>query len=549
MQEVTCLRVRTGRKQAACQKACPAGIDVPRYIRAIAAGKFDESLAIIRESIPFPSVCGYACFAPCEIGCGKGQFDEAVAIRALKRAAAEKGGESWKKNVTCRPSTGRKVAVVGAGPSGLTAAYHLALKGHAVTVFEGRSESGGMMRWAIPEYRLPRDILNAEIEEIRSIGVEIRTNSQVKSFQDLTTAGYDAVYIACGAQKSAPLGIPGDDLDGVVGALEFLDALNSDNPLPVGRRVAVIGGGNAAIDAGRSAIRRGASEVRMFYRRTRNEMPAYPDEIDAALEEGASIEFLAAPAKIEKQDQGLKVIFNCMELGAPDKSGRPRPVCKFGFDYSQVFDTVISAVGQQVVLGPGFGITCDKNGLISVDGAHSSTDTKGVFAGGDAVSGPASIIEAIAHGKLAASSIDRYLGGDGNIILSLVPEEHEISLDFYTDAGAARVEIPCLPAGTRVGTFEVVEKTLNGYLARKEADRCLWCDYRQFTVELDFEGCKECGYCREVCHMGVFGPGSSFNAKGYRPLEVKNPGNCVGCMKCFYSCPDFCIEIKGAEQP
>jgi thioredoxin reductase/NAD-dependent dihydropyrimidine dehydrogenase PreA subunit len=404
-----------------------------------------------------------------------------------------------------------------------------------------------MMRWAIPEYRLPRDILSAEIHEIRSVGVEIRTNSKVESFQDLATAGYDAVYIACGAQKSMPLGIPGDGLPGVVGALEFLDALNSGNPLHVGRRVAVIGGGNAAIDAARSAIRLGASEVKMFYRRTRNEMPAYPDEIDAALEEGVGIEFLAAPASIEKCDQGLKVIFHCMELGAPDKSGRPGPVCKWGFDYSQVFDTVISAVGQQVVLGPGFGIACDKGGLISVDGAHSSTCTKGVFAGGDAVSGPASIIEAIADGKRAASSIDRYLGGNGSIALSLVPEEHEISLDFYTDAAAARVEIPCLAAGTRVGTFEVVEKTLNGYLARKEADRCLWCDYRQFTVELDFEGCKECGYCLKVCSMAVFGPGSSFNARGYRPLEVKNPENCVGCMKCFFSCPDFCIEIKGAE--
>ncbi len=547
MQEVTCLRVRTARKQAACQRACPAGIDVPRYIRAIAAGKFDESLAIIRESIPFPSVCGYACFAPCETRCGKGQFDEAVAIRALKRTAAEKGGDRWKENVKKKGLSGKKVAVVGAGPSGLTAAYYLALKGHGVTVFESRSEAGGMMRWAIPRYRLPREILSAEIREVKSLGVEIRTNTRVASVEELRGAGYDAVYIACGAQKSAPLGIVGEDREGVVGALEFLDALNSGAPFSVGRRVAVIGGGNAAIDAARSALRLGAAQVKIFYRRTREEMPAYPDEIDAALEEGVKIEFLSAPAAIEKQGDALKVTLHCMELGAPDKSGRPSPVCKSGFDYSEVFDTVISAIGQQVVLGPNFGITSDKSGLIAVDGPHFATSVKGVFAGGDAVSGPSSIIEAIAHGKLAAASMDRYLGGNGDIALTLLPGEEEASPDFYTDAAAARVEIPHLPAGTRAGTFEVVEKTLNGYLARKEADRCLWCDYRQFTVELDFEACKECGYCREVCHMGVFGQGTRFNAKGYRPLEVKNPDSCVGCMKCFWSCPDFCIEIKGAE--
>lgn len=547
MQEVTCLQVRTGRKQAACQKACPAGIDVPRYIRAIAAGKFDESLAIIRESIPFPSICGYACFAPCEVDCGKGQFDQSVAIRALKRAAAEKGGESWKKNLNKKPATGKKVAIIGAGPSGLTAAYYLALRGHGVTVFESRSETGGMMRWAIPEYRLPREILDAEIEEIRNLGVDIKTGSPVVSAPGLKQAGFDAVYIACGAQKSAPLGIPGDNLEGVIGAIDFLVALNSGKPLPVGNRVAVIGGGNAAIDAARSAIRLGALEVKMFYRRTSSEMTAYSDEIDEAFEEGVKIEFLAAPSLIERQDKRLKVVFDCMELGEPDKSGRPRPVCKFGFNYSEIFDTVIVAVGQNVVLGADFGVPPDSKGLISVDVSTLSTSLEGIFAGGDVVKGPASIIEAVSQGQLAASSIDRYLGGDGNILISLAPAEREISLGFYTEPSAARVEIPCLPVGTRTGNFEVVEKTLNGYLARKEADRCLWCDYRQFTVELDIEGCKECGYCAKVCKMGVFAQGSGFNAKGYRPFEVKNPMNCVGCMKCFYNCPDFCIDIKGVE--
>lgn len=545
MQGTTCLRI--ARKEAACQKACPAGIDVPRYIRAIAAGKFDESLSIIRESIPFPSVCGYACFAPCEAHCGKGQFDEPVAIRALKRAAAERGGGLWKNGLKKDPPTGKKAAVIGAGPSGLTAAYYLALKGHDVVVFESKGEAGGMMRWAIPEYRLSREILNAEIDEIKALGVEIKTNSRVQAVADLKNSGYHAVYIACGAQKSVPLGIPGDDLAGVVGAIDFLEAVNTGNPIPIGKRVAVIGGGNAAIDAARSAIRLGATEVKIFYRRTRNEMPAYPDEIDAAIDEGVKIEFLASPSTIKKRDDGLQVIFNRMELGPPDKSLRPKPICKSGYEFGVISDTVISAVGQEVALDSHFGIQLDDKGLIPVDGDDFSTELEGVFAGGDVVRGPSSIIEAIFNGKQAASAIDRTLGGNGSLALSLAPEETETALGLCRDVSAPRIEIPCLSTGIRVNNFDVVEKTLNSYSASKEADRCLSCDYRQFDVELDFEGCKECGYCLSVCHMDVFSPGARFNAKGYRALEVKHPANCVGCMKCFYSCPDFCMEIKGAE--
>lgn len=538
--------IKTAQKTAACQEFCPAGIDVPRYIRAIAEGRFDESLAVIREAIPFPSICGYACFAPCENHCGKGQFTEPVAIRALKRAAAEHDNGLWKENLRKKPSTGKKVAVVGAGPSGLTAAYYLALKGHDVTVFESKAEAGGMMRWAIPEYRLPRKIVSGEIEEIKALGVELRTNSRVDSLTDLKRSGAQAVYVACGAPKSIPLGVPGDNLKGIVGAIDFLEALNSGTALSVGKRVAVIGGGNAAIDAARSSIRLGATEVKIFYRRTIEEMPAYSDEIDAAVEEGVKIEFLAAPSHIEKHDGALRVVFNCIELGPLDKSGRPQPICKSGYDYSEVFNTVISAIGQKIGQGQALDISTGERGFINVD-TRLSTDIEGVFAGGDAVTGPSSIIEAIAHGKTAASYIDQYLGGDGNIAAALAPVETDIALTFYMDLNSPRVDIPSVPTGIRINNFDVVEKTLNPYMARKEADRCLWCDYRQFVVELDFEACKECGYCREVCHMNVFDQGDGFNAKGYRPFVATNPQNCVGCMKCFYSCPDFCIEIKGAE--
>lgn len=544
MQGTTCLK--SARKEAACQKACPAGIDVPRYVRAIAAGKFDESLAVIRESIPFPSVCGYACFAPCEARCGKGQFDEPVAIRALKRAAAERGGGRWRDGVKKDPPTGKRAAVIGAGPSGLTAAYYLALKGHEVVVFEGKGEAGGMMRWAIPEYRLSREILSAEIDEIKAFGVEIKINTRVEAVADLISAGFHAVYIACGAQKSVPLGIPGDDLTGVFGAIDFLEAVNMGNPLPLGKRVAVIGGGNAAIDAARSAIRLGATEVKLFYRRTRNEMPAYSDEIDAAIDEGVNMEFLASPAMIRKQEAGLQMIFNRMELGPPDKGGRPKPICKSGYEFGVISDTVISAIGQAVALDSRFGIRLDGNGLIPMEGGDFSTELEGVFAGGDVVRGPSSIIEAISDGKQAASAIDRILGGNGSLTLSLAPEEADVETGVCGEDFAPRIEIPCLSTGIRVNNFDVVEKTLTPYSANREAERCLSCDYRQFEVALDFEACKECGYCLNVCHMDVFSPGTRYNEKGYRALEVKHPANCVGCMKCFYSCPDFCMEIKGA---
>jgi formate dehydrogenase beta subunit len=534
------------RKEAACQKACPAGIDVPRYVRAIATGRFDESLAVIRESIPFPSVCGYACFAPCEARCGKGQFGKPVAIRALKRAAAERGGWLWKDGLKKDPPTGKKVAVIGAGPSGLTAAYFLALKGHKVDVFESKCEAGGMMRWAIPEYRLSREILNAEIDEIKALGVEIKTNTRVGAVAELKNAGYHAVYVACGAQTSVPLGIPGDDLAAVAGAIDFLETVNAGNPLPIGKRVAVIGGGNAAIDAARSAIRLGAAEVKLFYRRTRSEMPAHPDEIDAAIDEGVNMEFLASPFVIKKQDDSLQILFNRMELGAPDKSRRPKPILKPGYEFGVVADTVISAIGQAVSLDSRFGIQLDDSGLIPAGGGDFSTKLEGVFAGGDVVRGPSSIIEAISDGKQAASAIDTALGGNGSLGLSLVPEAAGTEPRLCSDDSAPRIAIPCLSAGIRVNSFNVVEQTLNPYSASREAERCLSCDYRQFEVELDFEACKECGYCLSVCHMDVFSPGARFNTKGYRALEVKNPENCVGCMKCFYSCPDFCMEIKGA---
>jgi formate dehydrogenase beta subunit len=271
-----------------CQCACPAGIDVPRYIRRIKEGKFDEALAVIREKIPFPSICGFACYAPCEANCGNRQFGEPIAIRALKRAAAEKGGDLWRKNLTIAPETGKRAAVVGAGPSGLSAAYYLAVLGHQVTVLEALDQTGGMMRVGIPAYRLPREALDKEIDYLKEVGVAIKTGRRVASVDELLKEGYDAVYLACGAHPGAKLGVPGDDLPGVVDGISFLRKVNQGEKVTIGNRVAVIGGGNTAIDAARSAIRLGAKEVEVIYRRTEAEMTAYAEEVGAALFEGAS---------------------------------------------------------------------------------------------------------------------------------------------------------------------------------------------------------------------------------------------------------------------
>jgi len=463
---------------APCSHICPAGIDVPRYVRFIAAGKPAEAVAVIREKIPFPAVCGLVCFHPCEAKCRRGQLDEAIAIRMLKRFAAEHDTGLWKQNIKVAPATGKKVAIVGSGPAGLTASYYLAKLGHSVTVFEALPEPGGMMRVGIPDYRLPKDFLKAEIKEIEDIGVEIKINTRIDSIDKLFQEGYNAIFLALGAHQGIKIGVEGEDNPRVIECVDFLREVSLGRKIEVGNKVAVIGGGNAAIDSARTALRLGAKEVTIVYRRTQAEMPASPEEIEEALAEGAHIDFLAAPSRITSHDGRVELECIRMELGAIDASGRRRPEPIKGSEFTMSFDTIIAAIGQRPEIPAQFDLATGRGNIIDIDPDTLTTSREGVYAGGDVVSGPASVIEAIAAGRQAAISIDKYLGGNGVIDETLAPPEGEVA-PLEEAEEKRRPQIPTLPVEQRLSGFSQVELGYSDEMAIEEATRCLRCDLEE----------------------------------------------------------------------
>lgn len=474
--------VKKAEREAAlvpCKNTCPAGIDVPRYVRLIASGKAAEAVAVIRERVPFPSVLGSVCFHPCEEKCRRGQLDEPISICALKRFAAENDKGLWRQDSRVGPATGKKVAIIGAGPAGLTAAYYLAKKGHAVTVLEALPEPGGMMRVGIPEYRLPRNVLAAEIDEVKKLGVQIKSGAGAESSEELLKQGYDAVVLAPGAHQGQKLGVPGDDSPKVIECVNLLREVSLGKKMNVGSKVAVIGGGNAAIDAARVALRLGAREVEMVYRRTSAEMPAAREEIEGAVAEGVKITYLAAPSKITTVDGKVKVECLKMQLGEPDDSGRRRPEPVPGSEYTKEYDTVVAAIGQAPGIPAGFGVELGKGKTIKVN-SDTLEAKPGVFAAGDAVSGPASVIEAVAAGRKAATSVDKFLGGSGDIAEALIASEKP-SPYMGKEEGFAdrkRVPVPHLKAAERAHNFSRIALGFNADLALKEAKRCLQCDLR-----------------------------------------------------------------------
>jgi len=463
-----------------CTATCPAGINVPRYVRAVGQGKYEEALAVIREAIPLPSACGRVCFAPCQLTCRQGKENKPIAIRMLKRFVTDQESKPLSEKVNVAP-TGKRVAIIGSGPAGLTAAYFLAKMGHEITVFESLPEPGGMMRVAIPEYRLPKDVLDRDITCIVDLGVKINLNTRVESFDELFDQGYNAILVAVGAHNGTKIGVEGEDTPRVMDCVTLLRDVSLRKSVDLGEKVIVIGGGNAAIDASRTALRLGSKEVTIAYRRTRGEMPANTEEIEAALEEGVKIDYLVAPSKIVVDGSKLSVELTRMKLGTPDSSGRPRPEPIPGSEFAMDSDFVIAAIGQNPDVPETFELATKKGNVLEVDD-FLTTSREGIFAAGDAVLGPASVIEAIAQGKKAAISIDKYLGGPGVLQIEKAPPEGPITpLDMFERLNKERQHpaIQYISMEERGNSFSEVELGLTEEMAVEEGKRCLRCDIEQ----------------------------------------------------------------------
>jgi NADPH-dependent glutamate synthase beta subunit-like oxidoreductase len=474
-----------------CVNACPAGIDIPGYLRFISEGKMDDACKLIIEKAPFPGVLGRVCTHPCETACKRGEVNEPIAICGAKRYAADKAEDISEWMSSTPADSGHKVAIIGAGPAGLSAAFYLRKKGHPVTVFEARSKAGGMMRYGIPFYRLPEDILDKEINQVLSTGIELKTDQKLGvdfEIEQLKEQGFEAVFVAVGAQLSRRIELEGSELDDVHWGVEFLGAVAAGNDVSVKESVAVIGGGNVAVDVALTAMRLGAKEVKLACLESREEMPANSWEIEQARDEGVEMLYSWGPDKILQNDgkvTGLELV-RCTSVF--DEEGK---FCPYFDDSKTTIETdqVILAIGQasETAFCKDFCFLDDEgalpvqNGLIAIDKLTQETEMQGVYSGGDAANGPATVIEAIAAGRRAAISIDTYLGGDGNIELGMRNAEcgNGQPYEGTRDTGFAelkRVGVPSLPLSERNAGFSEVELCFSEDQAKIETHRCLQCD-------------------------------------------------------------------------
>lgn len=534
---------------APCQLNCPANIDVPSYIALIGLGRCDEAIEVIRRDNPFPWVCGLICPNPCESWCQRRHLDKALCIKDIKGLAA-KMVMNAAGYVNRKPAQrfDERVAVIGSGPAGLSAAYFLAERGYPVTVFEAMPEAGGMMVTGIPEYRLPREFVRREIAAVREMGVEIVLNTEIGkevSLEYLRKEGFKAFFLGIGAWRSSRLGVEGEaDHPQVIDVLSFLKRVSFGNREKPADRVAIVGGGNAAIDAARTCVRLGCSSVSILYRRTRSEMPAHFEEIIQAAEEGVHFHQLTIPTRIIGSSAGLEAIECVMAaLGEPDESGRRRPIPIPDSNYKTPVGAVISAIGQTPHVDdlPGLGdLKLSRRQTIQTATGYGRTSIPDVFAAGDAVTGPATVIQAIGGGKRAAAGIHAYLRGLP-LERPVPPRPRQmvepIRMTYREKAFIQRQEIPLISLQRRLHSFDQVELGLDKAAAEQEARRCMRCDV-----------CERCGKCVEVCADKLGVSAIRFYHAGESSLILKDYVHglpeCIACGACVNICPTGALQLE-----
>lgn len=522
---------------APCQLNCPAHTDCQGYVGLIANGEYDSAIKVIKNNIPLPAAIGRVCPHPCEKACRRKNVEEPINIAQLKAFAADIDLRSESYIPACKPASGKKVAVIGGGPAGLSAAYYLTIMGHDVTVYDMMEKMGGMLRYGIPQYRLPKEVLDKEIAIIEKTGVKFVNN--VKLGRDFTVeslrAENDAVIVAVGAWQSSSMRTPGEDLEGVYGGIDFLRAVIKGNPPAIGERVAICGGGNTAMDACRTAVRLGAKEVYVIYRRTRNEMPADKLEIDEAEEEGVIYKFLTNPLSFNGEGGKLKsVTLQIMELGEPDASGRRRPVPVEGKTEEIPLDSVILAIGQKLVKGDVSELTLNERGNIEADPDFFTTNIDGVFAIGDATNRGASIaIEAIGEADRCARAVDAFLNGQAlDTRVPYISKRDEDTIDYSDREKAARRTPEVLPADVRNKNFDEVSLGFTEEEAQAEASRCLECGCREYYK------CKLLNVAQRYdIHPERFkGEMPQKYTRDENAFIERNPSKCILCGLCVRSC-------------